>query len=115
MWRKSSLILSTLALLVLAANCRAGSGITVSSQEYGDKWPYTIPEGVLECQTRIVVGYVKNDVTIRYNGRIYAINGSARGNHNFAPLEQIWRDNPEHPGSKIPDPGIIKRGLQLCE
>jgi len=115
MWKQLIPILAALALLTMAANCRAMRGITISSQEYGDKWPYTIPDGLLECQTRIVAGYVKNDVTIRYNGRIYAINGSARGNHNFAPLAQIWKDNPAHPGSKIPDPGIIKRGLQLCD
>jgi hypothetical protein len=89
-------------------------GFSVSRAEYGDKWPYTIPEGTLNCEVRMVSGYKKQDITISYNGKVYAINGSARSSRKYSPLEEIWKEGPRFPGSKIPDPGIIQKGLALC-
>jgi len=87
----------------------------VTSTEYGDKWPYTIPEGRLSCTSNVVAGYQKQYITIEHAGVTYAINGSARSSGRYQPLEKIWRDNPAYPGSKIPDPGIIQKGLRLCD
>lgn len=83
----------------------------VSKKNYGDRWPYTIPYGVLDCKKV----KSKHYATITYDGTTYAINGSARSSGKYSPLESIWKDNPEHPGSKIPDPGIIKKALSICE
>lgn len=88
---------------------------SVSQIEYGDSWPYTIPEGRLNCESSIVSGYQKYYVTIEYDGVVYAINGAAISSGYYAPLERIWRNNPQHPGSKVPDPGIIALGLKLCD
>jgi hypothetical protein len=90
------------------------SSACVTRAQFGNRWPYTIPGGVLACSTRFVASYKKQDVTITHAGRTYAINGSARGSGLYAPLEDIWRDNPESPGSKIPEPGLIAKGLSLC-
>lgn len=80
--------------------------VQISQSEYGDRWPYTVPNGILECQY--------NDVTLTYEGVTYAINGSARDTGKYRDLKEIWRDNPEFPGAKMPDAGIIERGLALC-
>lgn len=88
--------------------------IHVSQSEYGDRWPYTIPDGRLGCVSKTVAGTQISYVTLEHAGVVYALNGAAIGSGHYAPLESIWRDNPEHPGSKIPDPGIIQLGLKLC-
>jgi hypothetical protein len=91
------------------------SSACVTRVQYGDRWPYTIPGGVLACTTRFAGGYEKKDVTITHAGRTYAVNGTARGSSMFRPLDEIWRDNPNLPGTKIPDPGLIAKGLSLCK
>lgn len=90
------------------------SSIKVSQEEYGSKWPYTIPYGTLRCESAHVAGYKKQYVTLSYAGSTYGINGSAQSSGRFKPLAEIWRDNPQYPGSKVPDPGIIQRGVALC-
>jgi hypothetical protein len=103
-----------IAAIGLSVSIAHSAGTSASRTEYGDKWPYTIPEGTLNCEIRMAGGYKKQDVTISYNGKTYAINGSARSSGKYRPLEEIWRDDPRFAGSKIPDPGIIQKGLALC-
>lgn len=88
--------------------------LIVSNDEYGERWPYTIPNGQILCRERYAGDFLKKDVTITHDGNTYALNGSARGNSEYLPLERIWRDNPKSPGSKIDEKEIIQRGLDLC-
>jgi len=97
-----------------SGSTREQSSVKVTQEEYGSKWPYTIPSGSLRCERALVAGYNKQYVTLSYAGSTYGINGSAQSTGRFKPLAAIWRDNPQHPGSKVPDPGIIQRGLALC-
>lgn len=102
------------AVACFYASVAQSAGLSISRNEYGDNWPYTIPEGILNCEVRMAGGYKKLDVTLTYNGETYAINGSARGSAKYRPLEEIWKDDPRYPGSKVPDPGIVQRGTALC-
>jgi hypothetical protein len=92
----------------------SGSKKHISQAGYGANWPYSIPEGRLNCENAVVYGYQKRYVTVEYKGVVYAINGHAIGSGHYAPLETIRLDDPKHPGSKMPDPGIINLGLKLC-
>lgn len=86
----------------------------ISSEEYGNDWPFTIPSGTLNCVSNNVQGYQKYYVSISNDGNTWAVNGSARGKDTYRPIEEIWRNNPDSPGSKISANNIIKRGQALC-
>lgn len=106
-------VLTGIVILLIAIGNFSGRpkppvGILVTKPEYGDKWPFTIPEGTIYC-----LGY--KEVVIKYEEKFYAVNGSAMGGNKYHPLTEIWRDNPQYPGGKIPPTGIIKRGLDLCK
>lgn len=95
-------------------------GIHISQAEYGDRWPYTIPEGTLRCLDH-------RSIVLMHKGVPYALNGKATTKARvhvsggqltppkYKELMLIWRDRPDYPGAKMPDPGIIDRGLALCE
>jgi Protein of unknown function (DUF2511) len=76
-------------------------------------WPFTVPEGTLLCAP-YGVGGRSQSVTFIANGVVYAINGTAKGTHQFAPLEQIWKDNPQMAGTKVNIGPMLDRGLSLC-
>ena len=88
------------------------SEVKITKQEFGDKWPFTVDEGVLACKGSGGIG----EVTFRVEGRTYAVNGNAKATNNYLPLMEIWADAPSIPGAKkgnvMP---IIERGLQLCQ
>lgn len=96
------------------ATIETGSGHYVSEQEYGAAWPFTIPSGTLNCTSKDVQGYQKQYVSITHNGKTWAVNGSARGNDDYRPLDEIWKNNPEDQNAKVPPSEIIQRGLKLC-
>ena len=56
---------------------------------------------------------------IMNGGGTYAINGIARGavkngSANYKDLDEIWLDNPQSAGTKIPVQPVIEIGLKLC-
>ncbi|MDP1820676.1 MAG: DUF2511 domain-containing protein [Acidimicrobiales bacterium] len=50
-------------------------------------------------------------------GVTYALNGLARGSaeeNGWREIDEIWRDNPDIPGTKVDIGPLIDRGLDLC-
>lgn len=86
----------------------------ITAHEYGKTWPLTIDSGILNCVNNTIQGYEKSYVTITFNNTTWALNGSAQNIKAYRPRNEIWKANPEDPGSGMPDPGIISRGLKLC-
>lgn len=66
------------------------------------KWPFVIDEVIIEKDKKTPALYVK------IVGRRYNLNGVAKSG---APLEEIWLDNPQIPGTKKP----INFIFRLCE
>jgi hypothetical protein len=87
----------------------AAPGIRVTSAEYGDAWPFTIPEGTIECQResarsgRLLV--TLNDG----KGIMYGLNGSAK-TFGFPDGGEILK--PGKVGVDVQP--FIERGLTLC-
>ena len=73
----------TCALFAIATTNAAAGERIIKQGEFGDKWPFTVSEGLLECEGPSVV-------TFRANGRTYAVNGMALS-RNFADVKPIWR------------------------
>lgn len=81
--------------------------LRVSAADFGDDWPLTVQSGVLRCGRSMAV-------TFTHGGWEYAINGVARSREGFRPIQEIWQDNPEIPGTKKSIAPLIERGLELC-
>ncbi len=79
--------------------------------DFGDRWPFTVEQGYVMCVSGSAVVFRANDAT-------YAINGQASGmaaRNGFRPAEDIWRENPSIPGTRINIKPVIDAGLALCE
>ena len=98
----------------------------ISEIEFGEEWPFTVPEGILDCSDRKITF-----TTIE--GDVYGVNGTAK-NFGHKPIEPIWKINTpmlkelaeafdqtidevigEDPPPRISIGPIIKVGLELCE
>jgi hypothetical protein len=91
--------------------------IEISREEYGAAWPFTVDRGILKG---VRVGKTSDGsplahLTFTAQGKVYAVNGLARGTKKYAEIEDIWAANPEIPGTRIDIGPIIDRGLKLAE
>lgn len=87
--------------------------LKLTKADYSGKWPFAVDEIEIYCD-----GYTEIYGRTN-NGKIYALNGSAKGaSHNNASVsrvEEIWLDDPDIPGLKISYGDFITKGLELCE
>lgn len=83
----------------------------VSRAELGDEWPLTVEEGMLRCDGAQQIGAVFFET----DGRVYPVNGIARGRSDGPEIDEIWADDPDIPGAKKNIGILIERGLDLCE
>lgn len=81
--------------------------IRVTRAEFGDAWPFTVPEGALRCQTDRQRKYVTLDTG---DGIWYGLNGSAK-DFGFPDSASILK--PGIVGNNLQP--FIARGLTLCK
>jgi hypothetical protein len=83
-----------LGLLLVACKSSPPPGY-VSRAEFGDKWPLTVEEGVLECGVLpTTLQVVPKAVTFKTNdGRVFAVNGTAKG-RGLPAIDPIWKTAP---------------------
>lgn len=107
----AAILLFAMPLASLAAS------ISVSREQFKDGWPLTVTSGTLKCE--LVPGSPKMHlVTFSSGGKVYALNGIARGHakkRGWLEVRPIWKDNPEIPGTKISIGPLIDHGLALCK
>ncbi|WP_313101934.1 DUF2511 domain-containing protein [Stutzerimonas nitrititolerans] len=68
------------------------SGTLVKYEEFGERWPFTFKQGYLDC--------VGSSAVFRAGMTEYGLNGFAVS-RGYSPIDSIWRNNPEIPGTKI--------------
>lgn len=83
-----------------------GAGLEVSRSEFGDSWPFTVESGVVDC----VDGQA---AVFKAEGKTYQLNGIARS-RGYAPIDPIWKDNPDISGAKISIGEMIRVALDRC-
>ncbi len=101
------LIVSGLIALLTTA-CTGEDGTRISRDSFEGEWPFTVDEGVLNCEGA-------GAVTFSAEGTTYAVNGTAMGTSDYPDVDVIWADDPEGPGPKIWIGDVIDQGLDLCE
>lgn len=89
--------------------------VTITREEYGDAWPFTVESGVLRGAHRTVVGTELTDVTFTTGGLTYALNGTARDTKRYLEIDAIWASDTKIAGLKKDVGPIIARGLQLAK
>ncbi len=100
----------------------------MSRDEYGDRWPLTVDEGIVEC-------IPWSAVVFHARGETYAVNGLALGRRDeegWRDIAEIWRDNPNYfepqtiddviqlsragaTGPKVDISPVLNTGLSLCD
>ena len=100
-----------LALAVAVGACGGGGGDnTITSEDYGSAWPFTVSEVELRCEDDVV--------WVEHDGKRYALTGYSdtylRSRYrNVRALDWIWRDNPAT-GAKINIYQVKSDGLAMC-
>ena len=93
------LLLAALLLFALAG-CAAPESPTpaetsdpherrITRAEFGDKWPFTVGEGILRHGS-------DDAVTFEAEGRVYPLNGRARDNMPYSDVLPILADDPRY-------------------
>jgi len=60
--------------------------IFVTKSEFGNKWPFTVDKGFVECRDDAIIFYA--------NDKAYAVNGTA-SRLGYATINEIWKDDLE--------------------
>ena len=105
----------------------AATGKKLTSLDFGEKWPFTVSEGIVKCTEY-------GGVVFEANGKVYALNGTAQmhsDEYGYANVAEIWavdekmvqamKDNGyskeeiERLKTRINIGSIIDVGLELCQ
>jgi len=107
------LILVGISIFILNACSKPGTEIT--EKEYGEKWPFTVASGRLECKGQAVIFHT--------GGKSYAVNGVAK-QKAYTAIDPIWKEDPRMKKMfgdqvdfipKVSIGPIIDAGLLLCK
>lgn len=110
---KNFTLFSVLFLILSCSAPTQRNTLKFNKQDYIGEWPFSVNEIEVYCS-----GY-KEIYGRTNNGKIYALNGSAKGaSHNdpsISKVEEIWLDDPKWAGLKISYGDFITQGLTICE
>lgn len=89
--------------------------LLITQEQYGDKWPFTVSKGKLEC-------FPPGIITFKVKEKAYAVNSLA-SSRGYPKIDAIWRNDPNQPGvqpgsrllMKVDITQIINIGLELCK
>jgi hypothetical protein len=100
-------------LIATLVSCSNDDTLKFNKDEFGKEWPFSVNKIEVYC-----VGY-KEIYCRADNGKTYALNGSAKtassDDLSISKVEEIWLDDPEFNGLKIPYTQFVTEGLKLCE
>lgn len=106
-------VLALMAALAFSATAIAGAKVrTVSSDEFGDVWPFTVDSVDLLCD-----GPSPKALARTADGIIYALNGSARTiakSRGWADGQDITKPNPSMPAIKMDYSNFVQIAQDLC-
>lgn len=106
-------VLALTAALAFSATAIAGAKVhTVSSEEFGDVWPFTVESVDLMCG-----GPSPKALARTSDGTVYALNGSARTiakSRGWADGQDITKPNPSMPAIKMDYSNFVQIAQDLC-
>ena len=110
-------LLAVALILMISGSCARGDssnpsqlpteGRLVTKAELGDKWPFTVDSGYVDCPDGLSAIFRTGNVE-------YGLNGMATS-RGFAEPDPIWKDDPTIPGAKISIGSMIDLARQECK
>jgi hypothetical protein len=97
--------LTALSLVLMLGAC-GESGVSVKRADYGNDWPFNVEEGVEDCVRGM-------NAIFRHAGAVYGLNGKAVQS-GYIRINDIWRDDPDVPDTKINIGPMIQLALKQC-
>jgi hypothetical protein len=82
----------------------------IRQEDYGERWAFTVPEGILYC---LDSGDGYPSVSFATDDETYALNGVAK-DFGYPDITPIWKNNPNIRGTKVDISPFIQQGLKLC-
>lgn len=103
------------ARVALFARARGRGSMAVRREDLGDEWPLTVARGTLRCTGSARLGAVTFEAP---NGRVYAVNGTARSRPGTREIDPIWAPSRDpilrDMGGRVSIGTLIALGLALC-
>jgi Protein of unknown function (DUF2511) len=87
----------------------------VTASEFGDRWPFTVAEGEIDCiRGPEESGRRLDAIVFRSGGKTYGLNGAAerRGDLRINP---IWRADPAKPERRVNLAPLLYLGARECD
>lgn len=85
----------------------------VTASMFGDQWALTVNEGKFECES--LGNKLAKLYFIDKKGTKYAVNGMAKNDKTYKPIDLIWKANPDVKGLKMDIGPLIDYGLKFCK
>ena len=79
-WIALSVVAIIALVVIVSPKVESTNERTITRDEFGHAWPFTVAEGELSCE--------RGAVTIEARGTTYAVNGTA-GSRGFARIDPI--------------------------
>ena len=104
----------------------SSAGIRVSEEEFGEDWPFTVPEGTLNCEKGPVDAPEFSWFTFEHDGTTYALNsvvlGTVGGRKGWSDVQPIWKQYLRTTTPGVPDLKImvdispmVRLAMEQCE
>lgn len=77
-------------LMALCSTAAQAKDKAVKQAEFGDAWPFTVASGTVGCETG-------PSAVFKNNGKVYALNGTAKrlaDRAGYLDIQPIWRIDP---------------------
>jgi Protein of unknown function (DUF2511). len=126
-------LLFTMTCLFSCSNDNVLGEKTISKEEFGNKWPFTVSKGTLKLvqyEAENVNPEIIRGVIFEVDGKIYGINGTAKSwgkKLGYSDVNEIWADDTveinklvnagvprSNAGMKIEIGFVIDMGLKLA-
>lgn len=87
----------------------------ITRTDLGKEWPLTVDYGVVTCENKTAGGQALKIATFAApDGKVFALNGTAKSHTDAADIEPIWAPDPDVAGLKIDIGPLIQHTLTLC-
>ncbi|MGN8344369.1 DUF2511 domain-containing protein [Pseudomonas sp. SMV71] len=110
--KRTTFSILVFAMLASGASDANEKSQKVSSQDYGDAWPFTVDSVDLLCDGPSPKALVKTS-----DGTVYALSGSARSqakDRGWSDGREITKPDPAMPSVKMDYSNIVQRAQALC-
>jgi hypothetical protein len=108
-------LLIPLILVTAIVNAPAEAARRVTASELGDRWPFTVTDGEIDCiPGRDELDRRHDALVFRAGGTTYALNRAAE-RRGDPPINPIWRADPAKPQRRVNLAPLLYLAVEQCD